>query len=244
MAAVVLSYTYYLVDWSVSRYQYEDKFVGFGGLEVWQRQGRYDVVLTVSNPHPVDASFRVEIFGSNGVELTRARGPGGSGFLEADFGFPASVTLAPRSQIKFFLDPTTTNNDYTAYGWARIQSSLPVLLAARGYDRAGPIGGYIPIVSWDELFGPQAQVPGAPPRPPDPAGVKPPVLEEPPPPLDPQSYGKLEEVLARASADRVSAQAASERAAARILELDVRAINAAGRRRTGFWSLFNRGEDR
>ena len=244
MAGVLLTHCYYLADWSVSRFTYTER-EGLYGPE-HTRNGYDTVALVVTNPHPVDASFRVEIFGANGIELTRPQGPGGSGLFDADFGFPASATLAPRNQIRLFLDTTSSNVEYRAFGWARIWSSLPLVLAAQAYNQWGRAGDYIPIVSADALLGLPAQLPGTPPgstpRPPDPAGVEPPAFDAPPPMVDPKLYDKLDALLARAHVAEANAKSTAATATATILELDPRAITEAVKSRRSFWSRLGWGD--
>lgn len=240
MAGVLLTHSYYLTDWSVGRYTYTEQ-EGLYGPTV-TRNGYETVTLVVTNPHPVDASFRVEIFSTSGIELTRPQGPGGSGLFDADFGFPASATLAPRNQIRLFLDTTSSNVEYRAFGWARIWSSLPLVLAAQAYNQWGRVGDYIPIVPGDALMGSPAQLPGAPPgsTPPPPDPIAPPSFDAPPPMVDPKLYDKLDALLARSSAARATAQATADTAAGRMLDFDPRAITAAVKARSGFWSFFRR----
>lgn len=242
MAAVVLAHIYYLGDWTMSRNTVLERVLlsDAGTVRTYTRT----VVMTLTNPSPVDVSFRIEVFAANGVELTRPPGPGGSGQFDADFGFPASATLGPRAQVRVLLETTKTTTDFAAFGWSRIYASLPLLVSARSLSNYLGYDDYIPIVSSDDLspLTPQGVGDGTPP-PPRAGDVAPFTLLEAPPLVKPELYAPGSDATPGSDrlqrdllADALSVLA--ERAS--VLEERVAALPNVVKPMPKWWSLFRR----
>lgn len=242
MTAVVLAHTYCLCDWTMSRTTVLERLSlsDPGTLRTYTRT----VAMTLTNPSPVDASFRIEVFAANGVELTRLPGPGGSGRFDADFGFPASATLGPRAQVRLLLATTDTTTDFAASGWSRVFASLPLLVSARSLSNYLGYDDYIPVVSSDPSS--PATQPGlgdGTPPPPRDGHVFPFTLLEAPPLVKPELYAHGRDATPgsdRLQRDLLAAALSAVAERTSVLEKKVAELPNVVNPKPKWWSLFRR----